>query len=294
MAAACDRMIATYEAGGSLPTMGDCRRLLVDTMRDLQLQGDETLIRQTATRLFDRMNNLLFRQQGLRWAAAACEALGLELQIYGNGWDKHPEFSNHARGSIGYGTDLEELTRSAAVNLVLEPFVCIAHQRVLDALAAGGFCLIRANPATAVLQSIIDLIATGGNEVTDSASLAATLDDPEAKIALQNTLADCAAIDPASIAIDQIANSRNLQRNGFLPDRGAILPLLDQVSFGSSDALQHALARFVRDESLRSDVARAQREAVESRYGYASGMRRVVQFIRARLESESVTRDRAA
>jgi hypothetical protein len=107
-------------------------------------------------------------------------------------------------------------------------------------------------------------------------------------------LDDCAAIDATAGAIDQIANTCRLQENGFLPRRGPMLPLLDQVTFSSAESLQLALARFAREDSARHDIARAQRQAVESRYGYAAGMRRVVQFIAARLQAETIAGNRAA
>jgi hypothetical protein len=246
-----------------------------------------------ASRLFDRMNNLLFRQQGLLWARRACDALDLRLQIYGTGWDKHPDFAAHACGTIEYGGALENLTRTAGVNLVLEPFVCIAHQRLLDALVAGGFCLLRANPATQIIHATIELLALAGEDAETAsmvrqrlgASHGADLDQLQAAID---------AIDTSPGAVDHFALTRQLQQSGFFPMEGELLPMLDQTTFDSPDHLMRFLSRFSRDESLRSDIARAQRQAVEQRYNYVAGMRQVVRFVASRLQNEPQLLTKAA
>ncbi|HEY0008818.1 MAG TPA: hypothetical protein VGB55_08855, partial [Tepidisphaeraceae bacterium] len=115
LARACDRMIEIYANGNCLPSAGDCRRVLEEVMREMSLAASEAAVRQAAMQLFDRMNNLLYRHQGLRWAAEACHAAGMKLQIFGSGWDRHPEFWRFAKGKIDYGPDLEALTRTACV-----------------------------------------------------------------------------------------------------------------------------------------------------------------------------------
>ncbi len=291
--AACDRMIATYMAGNSLPTQGDVRRLLVDVMREQEVQAEESLIRQTTTRLFDRLNNQLFRQQGLTWAKRACEDLGLDLQIYGKGWDKHPDFARYARGTVAYGEPLEELTREAGINLVLEPFVCIAHQRVLDAIAAGGFCLMRANPGTQLIHSVIDLLQLAKSDADTTAQLELQLDEEHREL-LTQTLTAFDACDVSPGAVDHVATIRRLQRGGFMPESGQILPLLDQTTFESSDQLTQQLTRHSRDDTLRSEISRAQRSFVKQRFSYVAGVKKIVEFIGQRLTDEPKRLERAA
>ncbi|MBC7784103.1 MAG: hypothetical protein H7144_09705, partial [Burkholderiales bacterium] len=264
--AACARMIALYAAGQSLPTPGDVRRLLVQVLRDLEVAGDEALVRQTTTRLFDRLNNLLFRQQGLAWAAGACRDLDLKLEIYGNGWEKNPEFKSFAAGPVEYGAALEELTRNAMTNLVLEPFVCIAHQRCLDALAAGGFCLQREHPAVGNIKGIIELLNTVPPGVQTTAALRSALQSDDQREALQKILAACDEADVSPGAVDHVAIVRRLQQSGFLPVSGELLPVLDQVTFSSSEQLRQKLARFSVDIDLCSEIARSQRRTIEKRY----------------------------
>src|SRR5205085_4663265 len=105
-----------------------------------------------------RLNTPLYRQQALRWAARVAERQGLKLALYGRGWDGNPEFAPFARGPVAYGEELEQLTRASTFNLILEPTLHISHQRLLDALAAGGFCLIRQHSSNLLFQDILNFL----------------------------------------------------------------------------------------------------------------------------------------
>ena len=281
----CDRMVAVYTAGGALPTAGHVRRVVQDVARDLGLRGTPDLITQTTTRLFDRLNNLLFRQQGLAWAAEACRQTGLTLEIYGRGWDNQAAFAPYARGVIDYGEPLERLTRSAAVNLILEPFVCIAHQRLLDATVAGGFSLIRDNPASDVLQRTLDLSATVRGKYDSAATLKAVLRDATRRQTLDDLLNEFAYNDGSVNGVDPIGILTGLQRAGFLPPSGPLLPHLNAVTFDTPVRLRQGLERFTRDPELRSSIARVQRNMVAERYSYVAGMAKVLAFVVERLQA---------
>lgn len=281
----CQKMIAVYQSGHSLQTPGDVRQILLKTMQELGLTAEESVLRLTTTRLFDRMNNVLFRQQGLVWAKRACESLGLELRVYGTGWDKHPDFARCASGTIDYGPDLEELTRQSAINLVLEPFVCISHQRFLDAIVAGGFCLIRDNPVNHNIHSIIELIGAAGTPVENAVQLLEKLPQTYRE-QYDQTIQACDRADCSPGAVDHVAIVRALQQCNLLPEQGLMLPLWDRIVFGSYEDLHQKLARFTRDEELRVRIARVQRQYVEQRFSYQAGIQYVLRFIQDRLDHE--------
>ena len=287
LAAACDAMIDVYAAGESVPTGGDVRAILIRVLARLELQVPEGLLRQLSSDLFDRMANLLHRQQGLRWAAAACEKLGLRLQIYGAGWAEHPEFHKYAAGPIGYGEPLEKLTRTSGVSLVLEPFVCTTHQRLLDALAAGGLCVMRAHPAEKTIESMIELIRRAGRPVSGAVELRGALSEPDRR-QLDDLMHRGDALDLSGGGVDQIAIVSQLQQSGFLPYSGPVLPLLEQTQFNTPDELETRLIRYSRDSELAATVARTQRHAIEDRYGYAAGVKQIVAFVTHRLAEEAI------
>lgn len=282
---ACQRMIACYEAEQALPTMGDVRRLLIDVMRDLEVAASEPVIRKTATVLFDRLNNLLYRQQGLRWAVSACTRLKLGLEIYGTGWENHPEFKAFSRGKIGYGEELEELTREVGINLVLEPFVCIAHQRLLDSLACGGFCLIRDHPAHLMIPATLELLYKAGNDVTNEKRLRAALTAADVK-KLDQIMDYFNRADLSPGAIDQVALVSDLARNGFIPTQGWLVPMLDQNTFSGSADMERKIHSLSLDAKRREQIASAQRKMVEDRYSYATGLRRMAEFVCSALATE--------
>lgn len=286
---ACRRMMAVYDDDGSLPSFGDVRTLLDQVMSDLGVTADADFVKHTVTRLSDRLNNLLYRHQGLAWAAAACEKHGLKLEIYGRGWDRHPQFAPFARGNVGYGQDLEELTRSAGVNLILEPFMCMAHQRLLDALAAGGFCLVRDHPANHTCTQWIEWLANQDDAIDTAAALRNAM-PAELKDRVEALVARCAALDGSAKPIDQVTAVRRLQRAGFFPRSGAVLPALETVTFDSAHALGQRLARVSRDDVLRTEISAIQRKCVEERYSYQSGMKRVLAFVCERLNEQQTAR----
>jgi hypothetical protein len=290
---ACQRMIRVYEQDGSLPSFGDVRTMLNGVMSDLGVTADTDFVRLTVTRLTDRLNNLLYRHQGLAWAAAACGQHGLQLEIYGNGWEKHSRFAPFARGTIGYGQDLESLTRSAGVNLILEPFMCMTHQRLLDALAAGGFCVVRDHSANHTANEWIDLLSHAGPDVNDAKTLRSRL-NPADSIRFELNFKECERLDVSPRQIDHVAAVCRLQSSGFFPEHGLVLPLLDRMSFTSSHDLSRLLMRASRDAELRTNIATVQRKYVEERYSYQAGMGRVLRFICGRLAEPAKAKAKAA
>ena len=291
--AACQRMIETYKAGQSLATMGEVRRLLIDVMREQECTAEEATIRTTATRLFDRLNNLLFRQQGLFWASKACKQLNLNLEIYGNGWSKNPDFASYAKGTIAYGDDLEELTRSAGIYLVLEPFVCIAHQRLLDSLVAGGFCISRHHPANQLIPQMIELLNTVDESVVTESQLRKALHGAALK-QLQDTLDGFHVADLSPHSVDHVALIRQLMQSGFLSASGILLPELNQTTFNTEAQMKQLFTRFTRDDMHRTQIAKKQRQFVESNYSYASGIKRMISFLHDRLSTENQVITKAA
>ena len=286
IAAACARMTDVYANGGALPTPGDVRRVVLSLIDG---PADEALVRQVTTRLFDRLNNLLFRQQGLAWAAEACKTLGMTLDIYGNGWDRNPRFADFARGTVDYGIGLETLTRDAGVTLILEPFMALAHQRPLDAIAAGGFCLVRDHPTNHTTAEWIDLLGLTGDAAADGPTLKAHLRGQNVKRYLANVAA-CDSFDASPQRVDHAATVRRMQGSGFLPANGAMLPMLDQVTFASAETLRYRLSQAMLNPRRCAEIARQQRQCVEAGYSYRGGMERVVEFVAKRMADTPAAR----
>jgi hypothetical protein len=281
----CRRMIELYAAEQSLPTADSIGTLLDDAqLATGYTAGSPQVRRQMLETLFDHLNNPLYRQQSLRWAARIADRHGLKLAIYGKGWDANPEFSRHARGPIAYGRDLEELTRAARFNLVLEPTLSISYQRLLDALAAGGFCLIRHCPANTLFQEILNfLVRHVPAQASTVAAVRAAL-PPEQSAEFESLLARFDH-DYASHG-DCVEWIRSLQESRILLPRDAMMPHLADVTFDSEAELEQRILTAAFDEPRRRQVAAEQRADIVDRFSYAAGMRRALDWITGLLKTE--------
>ncbi|MBI1369167.1 MAG: hypothetical protein GC162_11010 [Planctomycetes bacterium] len=284
IAAASERMIDLYERGQSLPTPLDVRLLLDETQRETGMFIPDPDTRHfVIDMLFTQLNNLLYRQQALTWFADAADEMGLSLALYGSGWRDHPRFGKYARGPIDYGQPLEEMTRKTKINLQIVPFFCL-HQRLLDGLAAGGFFLVRSGPYDTVGPALLAFLADHLPEHVDSVEEARRLIDASQREALEQHLESAAVFAERG---DPVGIVQSWRRAGWLKPHQPALPRFDEVSFDAPWCVRSHLARFIHDEGARRAIAEAQRQAVEQRLSYTTGMQRVTRQIGRLIESEN-------
>jgi len=100
-----------------------------------------------AVQVYDKIINAMLRHQPLEWAAEA----GLDLALYGRGWEEHPSLGRFARGVVENGPALIDLYRGATINLHVNQYH-IEHPRILDGLMAGAFFLIRRTGSVGLLD----------------------------------------------------------------------------------------------------------------------------------------------
>ena len=280
-------LLAAYAQGRTVSTYGEIRDRVAaaEAARGVRLGPAERL--NVSRWLMHPLNDTLYRQQALRWVSAAAGRLGLSVGLYGKGWDTHPAFVPHARGPVAYGEALDDLTRRAAINLQIVPFVCL-HQRLLDGLAAGGFFLVRQNVNDVLPQRLLNFIVQhtrdGGGVRTTEATRRAL---PPERVAEFDALLRAAVPGTASSDGDDVvtlvsdwADAGLLQAGG-----GEVLPRLSEVSFDGAAQAAERLARFAADPRLRAEVAAEQRRAVVERLSYVAGMRRVQGRIAALLRA---------
>lgn len=264
--AVCRRMIGTYRDGGVLHTPYDIDRLFADEEQQRRCAfNDPSIRRKLVLVLAQKLNNTLYRQQALQWAAGVADDLGLSLGLYGSGWDAHPTLSRFARGPVSYGPDLEALTRRSRINLQIVPFTCL-HQRLLDGIAAGGFFLVRAHPYDADAPRVAKWLSDGGG------------DWPSELSAARDRLHWIG--EPAEIARDWL-------EMGWMRPGEPALPRLDEVTFSDAATLRQRIERYREDDAARRAVVDAQRRAVAERFSYAAGMRRVIGTIRQRIMEDA-------
>lgn len=286
----CGRMIAAYDRGQTLYSPNEVEKIVIVAGQSLSIRGiDKANCTKITLRLFNSLNNALYRQQAVRWAAEVAEELGLSLALYGKGWDSNPDFAPFARGPVKYGPELEELTRRSKINLQIVPFSCL-HQRLLDGLVAGGFFLIRHHPMDQLHQLTSRFMRTLPEDVRNLAAARAGLsrrgrDELESMLKLGKSTQLDATDDPVAVY------RRHQQGgSGFLYEP---LPRWSDVTFNDRDTLRSQVLRYLNNPGLCRQVMDEQRRFVESTRTYEVGLKRVVERIAVLLEEESSISDPA-
>jgi hypothetical protein len=282
----CDRVIAHYGRGLTLPAMHDFRELVSSVERETGATfGGAEAARQLADALFDRLGNALYRQQALAWVAEVAGRHGLTLAVYGPGWDAHPLFAPFARGPVRYGPELEELTRRSKINLALEPFFSVSHQRLVDGLVAGGFFLARHHPNNTIIQEVSNFLARRVPPAVATAAEARSLMSAEDRQAFDEL---AGRFGPLTEFADPVEFVRTSERACLVrPGDDEPLPGLGAISFSSPAELEARILRFVHDPALRAATASRQRETMEARRSYVAGIGRIVNEIGALLANEA-------
>ncbi|MEM1211906.1 MAG: glycosyltransferase [Planctomycetota bacterium] len=275
-----EALIAEYERGQWVATLPELQQRVAHELG----QDDPAW----SLELFNRLNNTLYRQQALAWARDYATDHGRSLGLYGNGWEHHPEFRDHARGPVAYGSDLTQLTRNAAVNLQLLPFSCL-HQRLLDGLAAGGFFLVRGHPTDDAWWSMCRLIAEKvppqtqtWDEARDSLSGDDWAELAGYRDALQQAEGGQDTLGPYLPAVHAFTDE-----NAEVHAYRQLPPAYDQITFRDRDQLAHRLDHFLANPEQRRLLAEQQRGHVLSTKSYKSGLKRVLREIRERLIDEA-------
>jgi len=68
--------------------------------------------------------------------------MGVDLKLFGKGWEQHPRLSRYACGPVENGAELNKLFNATKINLQLH--LCgTTNQRFVEGAAAGGFFLVK-------------------------------------------------------------------------------------------------------------------------------------------------------
>jgi len=287
--ACCHLMIETYRRGECLQTFSEVGRMLASAESQCGMHIDHAGLRQNVIdALFNRLNNLLYRQQALLWASQLAGEMGFTLALYGRDWEKHPLLAPHARGPVSYGKELAALSRRTRINLKIEPYLCVSHQRLLDGLAAGGFFLVRDHIANRLVAELAAFMERHGlADAPDSEHAMKSLGD-QARRELAALLKRWEVLADTGDPVDQV---RRCRRAGLVADGGELLPHLDQIIFSDKESLARLINRFLGDEGLRRSIADSQRRSIEARLSYTAGMGRLVAEIRRLIAAEEPMED---
>jgi hypothetical protein len=223
------------------------------------------------------IGNALFRHQTLRWVSD----LGVDLRIYGRGWDGHPTLAKHARGTADNATQLSAIYRASRINLQTVVTGAV-HQRLLDGLAAGGFFLIRRTPIDTVGRHYLvlwDWCQRHG--ITDEADFRRRSDDTVRRTC--QTLNAILGYDMATSDLPLFDILQSCADADFMNTATALWPEYDQVSFDTAAELRARIATYLGNADARGSVAMAMRGPVVERASYRRITERLLELIGTRL-----------
>lgn len=223
----------------------------------------------------DRLINSHFREQALEWASD----MGLDLHIYGKGWERHPKLAKHAKGVAEHGEHLRCIYQASRINLQAVPIGAV-HQRLLEGLCSGGFFAIRRTPSDSVgeLSRSITQRCMAMNIQTDD-ELWNTTDEALARDvrALNDTM-----YSPSRLYNGFVADLHIAVERGYFLQADVLLPHYQDVAFATREEFERVVSRLLTDEPARREIAAAQREVVAGIFSYESLVERVLDFAQRR------------
>ncbi len=277
--------LAALEKSGVLNGAVDLEYMLAQSCEAEGLTIDalsaERFISTFARPLADRM----LRQQTIRWAAGWVERSGRRLNLYGNGWVRHPEFSRYARGPLPHGVELGRAFRAANINLHAGLNTAF-HQRVLDGLAAGGFFLVRrhgGDVSLGVSRALHELVVRSGRRapiVIHAADLPSPLDSKFIRLRQWKGISPDQPLELDQARIDQLV-ARFEDGESLVPQM--LWPDLEEITFETEAEFCELAERYAGDVEARRRIVEKMRGPVVDRFGYRSLLKNVLAWMAERL-----------
>jgi hypothetical protein len=267
-----DRLRAIYDAGVSVTEPPALDGIIDAALLEKRLGGDVQALRDLVKQ---RLNNALLRHQAIRWAAAA----GVDLRLYGKGWENHPEFSRYARGVADNQNQLALIYQASHINMQVTPFGA-AHQRLFEGLSAGGFFLLRA-----VTGDAVDLLRREvwsfcrRNRIQSGREMVARGRHDRVYPWLMSQLETLMGTDPVADAEWFFIGLREAALGGFARTASTLWPEYDQVAFWSQTELGEKLKFFLANADARRDIAQSMRRRVLECHTYTAISQRMLSFI---------------
>jgi hypothetical protein len=257
-----------------------------------------------ARRVLDRV----YRHESLAWAADWAAERKKTLRIHGRGWEQHPTLKRHAAGVIEHGSDLQTITQASAMTLQVNGFGSM-HQRLLDAVMAGGFVLTRYNPVDFISppyrslsrylqENDIQTLAAMHERAVSDPVLRALLEDIEALGMPCNDPVSTArgratrqwVVDsgmfPASFMEDDAWFT--MLRDGHLAAHRAAcdLPGFRELTFRSREEMYAMMDRYCADPDLRQRHIDAMRASIIEHDTFDVLARRMVEMVSRTLRNQ--------
>jgi hypothetical protein len=274
------RIKAWYAIGGQALCEVQLREMLHRSMIDTRVGLDEKNTGETVHYFHHNVNNAIFRHQSLQWLADA----GVNLHLWGRGWENHPTLNRFAKGLADNTYDLPRIYRASKINLQVTPHGSV-HQRLLDGLAVGGFFLLRWHPGDAVGLLYRDLLGwCEANGIQSESQLRRRAD-----VRIEATIDTINALEGTTDqnrVLDVFDVMQGHADSDFMTSADSIWEEYPQVGFNTSAELSQCLTRYLSDDAARQQIADSMRSRVIDRLSYTAINRRLLSLIRTELARE--------
>jgi hypothetical protein len=268
-----DRLRAIYDAGGCISHPLRMRALVDQSARSLNLALDAAQVPALISFLTQRVNNALFRHQSLLWLAG----LGLDVRLYGRGWEEHPHLSRFARGQADNAAELCTIYQASRINLQVTPHGAV-HQRLFEGVAAGAFFLLRAQPVDEVDALYRPLAAWCEREaIADDADLRRRA-TPEV-LSLLKQFQRMTLLDPFELEFPLTHEIRLSADSGFTLAAAGAIPEYESVAFDSFRELRAKVTHYLAHPEERTRIAASMRQRVLERYTYTGVTKQLLSMI---------------
>jgi hypothetical protein len=269
-----EQMRAIYDAGGAITQPLVIGQMLDSSLSRNRMQLDEPSKRSVLDFFNTRVNNALFRHQSVAWLAE----MGVNLHLYGRGWENHPRFGKFARGIACNQSQLCTIYQASKINMQITPFGAV-HQRLLEGLCAGGFFLLRYCPGDSierVYQRLYDLIRMNGFASDDEVKMSAC---PEIQDLLRQA-SELTCIDQFSVGYSLIDILKLSADGGYIRSAGTVWEdNYDRVAYRSAAELQQRVSHYLSNSHERTQISTQMRQVVLERFTYRSISKGLLDFI---------------
>jgi hypothetical protein len=273
LADAFERLRAIYDAGGCVSHPLRIRALIDQSATAMNLKLDAAQMPPLVSFFTHRINNALFRHQALLWLID----LGVDVRLYGRGWENHPQLARFARGPADNHAELCTIYQASRINLQITPHGAV-HQRLFEGVAAGAFFLLRAQPVDEVDALYRPLAAWCEREgITDDAELRRRA-TPEV-LALLEQFWRMTGLDPLALEFPLTREIRLSAESDFALAAAGAIPDYEAVAFDSPRELRAKVRHFLAHPEERQRIADAMRNRVLERYTYTSVTKQLLSMI---------------
>ncbi len=278
-----DRMRGHYDSGGLILSEPVLRRLIDQSLQTAKCNLDKENYSTVHSFLTTQVNNAIVRHQTLLWLSD----LGIDLHLYGRGWENHPRLRRHAKGIADNKAQLRSIYLASKINIQVTPFGAV-HQRLMDGLACGAFFLVRYNQGDAVgtlHKQVWEWCCRNNIQSEQQLRSQAPAEICEVMTAIDQLLRfELASNDMKLFDILQVVADSD-----FMISASTVWPEYGDVSFATRDELSSKLSKYMDAPAERRRIALSMRERIIERASYRGISQRLLNFIANHLASMSRT-----